>query len=190
MKCGVISRTRSIRSIDGVKLPKPSGPLPSGEGMPPLGDGETIDGGGVGEALGTSEARLLGAVVGTGVTLGDGSIEATVVALGEGEIVSVGAGVASGDGRGVLDGGGVGCGELSIGVEGDGSFGGGEFGSLVRSGATMLRGAGASMVACAATATAFTETIPMRSTATNTAPDLRITTQILCQVPANVKGAK
>ena len=176
MKCGVISRTRSIRSIDGVKLPKPSGPLPSGEGMPPLGDGETIDGGGVGEALGTSEARLLGAVVGTGVTLGDGSIEATVVALGEGEIVSVGAGVASGDGRGVLDGGGVGCGELSIGV----------FGSLVRSGATMLRGAGASMVACAATA--FSETIPMRSIVTNKAPDLRITTRFYVRSLRSLKG--
>ena len=186
MKCGVISRTGSIRSIDGVKLPKPSGPLPSGEGMPPLGDGETIDGGGVGEALGTSEARLLGAVVGTGVTLGDGSIEATVVALGEGEIVSVGAGVASGDGRGVLDGGGVGCGELSIGVEGDGSFGGGEFGSLVRSGATMLRGAGASMAACAATA--FSETIPMRSIVTNKAPDLRITTRFYVRSLRSLKG--
>ena len=177
MKCGVISRTRSIRSIDGVKLPKPSGPLPSGEGMPPLGDGETIDGGGVGEALGTSEARLLGAVVGgTGVTLDDGSIEATVVALDEGEIVSVGAGVASGDGRGVLDGGGVGCGELSIGV----------FGSLVRSGATMLRGAGASMVACAATA--FSETIPMRSIVTNKAPDLRITTRFYVRSLRSLKG--
>lgn len=175
MKCGVISRTRSIRSIDGVKLPKPSGPLPSGEGMPPLGDGETINGGGVGEALGTSEARLLGAVVGTGVTLGDGSIEATVVALGEGEIVSVGAGVASGDGRGVLDGGG-----------GDGSFGGGEFESLVRSGATMLRGAGASMVACAATA--FSETIPMRSIVTNKAPDLRITTRFYVRSLRSLKG--
>ena len=171
MKCGVISRTRSIRSIDGVKLPKPSGPLPSGEGMPPLGDGETIDGGGV---------------VGTGVTLGDGSIEATVVALGEGEIVSVGAGVASGDERGVLDGGGVGCGELSIGVEGDGSFGGGGFGSLVRSGATMLRGAGASMVACAATA--FSETIPMRSIVTNKAPDLRITTRFYVRSLRSLKG--
>jgi hypothetical protein len=154
--------------------------------MPPLGDGETIDGGGVGEVLGTSEARLLGAVVGTGVTLGDGSIEATVVALGEGEIVSVGAGVASGDGRGVLDGGGVGCGELSIGVEGDGSFGGGEFGSLVRSGATMLRGAGASMVACAATA--FSETIPMRSIVTNKAPDLRITTRFYVRSLRSLKG--
>ena len=201
MKCGVVSLARSLCSMDGVKLPKPSGTLLSGEGSSTLGDGEKIKGDGVGEALGNSDARLLGADVGPGVTLGDGVCEVSAVALDEGEAVSTGSLVGSGVGRGVLDGGGVGDGGLSVGYEGfgydgfgydgDGSSGGGEFGSLVKSGPTASpRGAGAAIDACATTATAFTEMIPTRSAATNMAPDLRITSQILCQVPAVIKGVK
>ena len=196
MKCGVASLARSLCSIDGVKLPKPSGTLLSGEGSSALGDGEKIKGDGVGDALGNSDARLLGADVGPGVTLGDGVCEVTAVALDEGEAVLTGSLVGSGVGRGVLDGCGVGDGGLSVGYDGfgydgDGSSGGGEFGSLVKSGPTASpRGAGAAIDACATTATAFTEMIPTRSAATNIAPDLRITSQILCQVSAVIKGVK
>ena len=196
MKCGVASLARSLCSIDGVKLPKPSGTLLSGEGSSTLGDGEKIKGDGVGDALGNSDARLLGTDVGPGVTLGDGVCEVSAVALDEGEAVLTGSLVGSGVGRGVLDGGGVGDGGLSVGYEGfgydgDGSSGGGEFGSLVKSGPTASpRGAGAAIDACAKTAAAFTEMIPTRSAATNIAPDLRFTSQILCQVPAVIKGVK
>lgn len=174
-----------------MKLPKPSGTLLSGEGSSALGDGEKIKGDGVGDALGNSDARLLGTDVGPGVTLGDGVCEVSAVALDEGEAVSTGSLVGSGVGRGVLDGCGVGDGGLSVGYDGDGSSGGGEFGSLVKSGPTASpRGAGAAIDACAKTATAFTEMIPTRSAATNIAPDLRITSQILCQVSAVIKGVK
>ncbi len=196
MKCGVVSLTRSLCSMDGVKLPKPSGTLLSGEGSSTLGDGEKIKGDGVGDALGNSDARLLGADVGPGVTLGDGVCEVSAVALDEGQAVSTGSLVGSGVGRGVLDGGGVGDGGLSVGYDGfgydgDGSSGGGEFGSLVKNGPTVSpRGTGAAIDACATTATAFTEMIPTRSAATNMALDLCITSQILCQVPAVIKEVK
>jgi len=191
VKCGVVSLTRSLCSMDGVKLPKPSGTLLSGEGSSTLGEGEKIKGDGVGDALGNSDARLLGADVGPGVTLGDGVCEVSAVALDEGEAVSTGSLVGSGVGRGVLDGGGVGDGGLSVGYDGDGSSGGGEFGSLVKNGPTVSpRGTGTAIDACATTAMALTEMIPARSAATNMALDLCITSQILCQVPAVIKEVK